>query len=62
MQDLSGEFVFEELKLEILTIKLDNSQRVREQIWNYSHNKYLRQHSGVVIKGMLNQFKVVMQS
>lgn len=58
MQGLSGEFVFEEVKLEILTnyrqlTKLGN----RFGIIHTTEN--LRQNSGV---GMLNQFRVVMQS
>lgn len=63
MQGLSGEFVFEEVKLEILT----NNRQLTKKLGNrfgiiHTTENQNQKNSGVEIKGMLNQFRVVMQS
>lgn len=62
MQGLSGEFVFEEVKLEILTNYRQLTKKLGNRFGIIHTTENLRQNSGVEIKGMLNQFRVVMQS
>lgn len=59
MQGLSGEFVFEEVKLEILTNYRQLTKKLGHRFGIIHTTENLRQNSGV---GMLNQFRVVMQS
>lgn len=59
MQGLSGEFVFEEVKLEILTNYRQLTKKLGNRFGIIHTTENLRQNSGV---GMLNQFRVVMQS
>lgn len=59
MQGLSGEFVFEEVKLEILTNYRQLTKKLGNRFGIIHTTENLRQNSGV---GMLNQFRVEMQS